>query len=177
MINTDDTRVNILLDALRVARIRITELESAMAAHTCVAAPVVTPASVAPVAAISAPVAAISAASKPRATRTPKAATEPCQYCGDIKVDKVTAPHGLPICQEWRTCASRIRRNAKAGNVNAYAYDRRYITRPDHTPDGKRWACRFDGEVIAIAATQSEARALGNAHRVAAMATGELVSA
>ncbi len=169
----DDSRVNILLDALRVARVRIATLELEISAHTCASVPAATVASVAPVATISEPI-----ASKPRATRKPaRPVTEPCQYCGDVKVDKVTAPVGLPVCQEWHACASRIRRNAKQGYVNAYAYDRRYVTRPDHTPDGKRWTCRLDGQVIAIAATQSEARELGNAHRVAAMATAELISA
>lgn len=44
--------------------------------------------------------------------------TPECQYCGDTSKPKHgTLFLGLPFCEEWRGCASRIRRAAKGGVV------------------------------------------------------------
>lgn len=105
---------------------------------------------------------------KRAASSRTKVATGPdlsgCQYCGDIKTEKGIFL-GLPMCAgagyEWKKCASRIRRNTVNGIASvAYAYDLRYRVRKEDD----RYVARFNGEVIAIADTQSEARALAHRH-------------
>ena len=48
--------------------------------------------------------------------RTRKPAQPECQYCGDVKADKVSFM-GLALCAEWRPCASRIRSNQRKGII------------------------------------------------------------
>jgi hypothetical protein len=52
------------------------------------------------------------------APRKRKASQPECQYCGDSSHEKVTF-RGLPLCSEWKPCASRIRRNHSKGIILA----------------------------------------------------------
>ncbi len=97
-------------------------------------------------------------ATRPKRRAPRKPAQPQCQYCGDVKEAKTTFL-GLPLCTEWKKCASRIRRNRDTGRYVAFAYDRRYRTERA----GERWVARFEGEAIGFADTQGNARALAYA--------------
>lgn len=81
-----------------------------------------------------------------------------CQYCGDAKTDKRDFL-GLPMCADWKPCASRMRR---AKGVPGYAWDRRYTVKRE---EGTRWVARFNGEFLAGSEDRGAMRRLAYDHR------------
>lgn len=115
-------------------------------------------------------------ASRPakRAVRAKAAPGPACQYCGDTKSDKQEFL-GLPLCRDWRPCASRIRRNTNAGRAVAYAYDPR-VKVAQVERDGE-WFAWFDGECLGSSRDRGAARRIANRARSQVVVMPEEVAA